>query len=379
MNADGSGVVQLTHDGAFDVFPSFSPDGRRIVYTSTVTGDAEIWTMNANGTGKTQLTNAPGEDDVPEYSPDGAKIAFASLRDGNYEIYVMNANGTDQTNLTRDASSDFGPQWAPSGDAIVFDSDRDGNPEIYAMRPDGSVVRNTTQSPANDQLGMVSPDGAAFAYATDEPPPGRVAQDVSPKPPKPRGCIVTWEDVNNPGRTWEQVFLDPSEPDSIVAAGARQRIVCRRDLGEHGEVPPSNPRSFAAESPIDLFALAWQPLHAGNLMVGIIGPDKTSKGKTASYRVRIRSTETGLNEDGVKVTLMLSGGAVVKGLDPVCRKVGKGISCALGSIGPWRKRNLMLKLQDRSAGTISLAASVSGSLPELNASDNRAAKSIKVT
>src|SRR5215207_2967976 len=80
MNADGSGLVALTGYGADDSQPAFSPDGSRIAFTSSRTGNAEIFVMSADGTNVTQVTHNSAEEFDPAFSADGARIAFASDR-----------------------------------------------------------------------------------------------------------------------------------------------------------------------------------------------------------------------------------------------------------------------------------------------------------
>lgn len=72
----------------------------RIAFRSNRDGNNEVYTMNADGSGQTRLTNDPSEDDAPAWSPDGKRIAFTSDRDGSREgseIYVMDADGSKQT------------------------------------------------------------------------------------------------------------------------------------------------------------------------------------------------------------------------------------------------------------------------------------------
>jgi len=69
--------------------------------------------MNADGSEQKRLTKDPVEDAIPSWSPDGKKIVFRSYRDRNYEIYVMNADGSEQKNLTNNPAYDSQPSWSP--------------------------------------------------------------------------------------------------------------------------------------------------------------------------------------------------------------------------------------------------------------------------
>jgi len=141
MNADGTGVTQLTDNDDWDSDPDWSPDGNKIAFNSDRDGGAvEIFVMNADGTGVQQLTDNDDGDWVPVWSPDGNKIAFNSGRDGDHEIYVMNADGTEVQQLTDNDDSDWDPVWSPDGNKIVFSSNRDGDYEIFVMHADGSNV-----------------------------------------------------------------------------------------------------------------------------------------------------------------------------------------------------------------------------------------------
>jgi dipeptidyl aminopeptidase/acylaminoacyl peptidase len=134
------------------VYPSFSPNGSKIVFVRGRDGNYEIYVMNADGSGQTRLTNNSADDVHPSFSPDGSKIAFDSQRDGNYEIYVMNANGSGQVNLTHNSASDDNPAFSPDGSKIAFDSDRDGGigGNVYVMNADGSGQTRLTNNPADD-------------------------------------------------------------------------------------------------------------------------------------------------------------------------------------------------------------------------------------
>jgi len=73
--------------------------------------------MNADGSGVIQLTHSPYGDIEPAWSPDGGRVAFQSNRDGNSEIYVMNADGTGQHNLTQNPAREISEDAASRGAA----------------------------------------------------------------------------------------------------------------------------------------------------------------------------------------------------------------------------------------------------------------------
>ena len=113
MTVDGTGQTRLNNNPAFDVAPTWSPDGAKIAFRSDRDGNDEIYVMNADGSSETRLTDNPAQDSDPAWSPIARKIAFSSSRDGNWEVYVMNADGTGQTRLTNNEAWDSGPAWSP--------------------------------------------------------------------------------------------------------------------------------------------------------------------------------------------------------------------------------------------------------------------------
>jgi Tol biopolymer transport system component len=126
---DGIRDIELGADG--DMQPSFSPDGRRIVFTSRRDRDYEIYVMTVDGSEQRRLTNSRGIDMNPVFSPDNRRIAFTSNRDGNYEIYVMDADGRNQRRVTRTPErSDFSC-WHPDGKHVVFVGERNGRFDLY--------------------------------------------------------------------------------------------------------------------------------------------------------------------------------------------------------------------------------------------------------
>jgi Tol biopolymer transport system component len=152
MNPNGTEITQLTFNTATDVSPSFSPNGRELVFISTRDGNREVYVMSPDGSNQERLTNNTTYEDNPAISPSGSKVAYESLRDNNFEIIVK--EGPFETNLTNNAATDSSPAWSPDGSKIAFHSRRDsGNFEIYVMNAlDGSRQKNRTVTGAYDVL-----------------------------------------------------------------------------------------------------------------------------------------------------------------------------------------------------------------------------------
>lgn len=164
MNPNGSNQTRLTYNNANDHYPSWSPDGTKIVFVSDRDGNPEIYVINADGTNQTRLTNNSAGEFHPRWSPDGTEIAFVSNRDGNNEIYIMNPDGTGQTPLTNNPANDDSPFWSPDGTKIVFTSSRSGTKNVYVMNADGTNPKQQTSGRWADYTGW-SPDGTKIAFS----------------------------------------------------------------------------------------------------------------------------------------------------------------------------------------------------------------------
>ena len=166
IRIDGTSYRNLTRSpDANEWGPVWSPDGRRIAYSSDENGMPQLFVMNADGSNARQLSDVWGE--YPAWSPDGSRIAFASSMGGStpfgdpdYDVWVMDADGTDEVNLTDSPDSNEGyPTWSPDGEWIAFEStrgtpadfeppphdlERQSDEDVWVMRPDGSDPRNLT-------------------------------------------------------------------------------------------------------------------------------------------------------------------------------------------------------------------------------------------
>ena len=189
MNADGTRKRKVVSNTGGDASPSWSPDGRKIVFSRN---SADIWVVNVDGTQPRNLTKTPDRQERdPAYSPDGARIAYtvSPISGGGTQIYVMNANGSGQRNLTPEepidcpngGTLDFGvisvdPSWSPNGRRIVFADDAGCGPDgggmnghnIWVMNPDTLVkTRLTHDDDTEDTQPAFSPDGTKIVFVSD--------------------------------------------------------------------------------------------------------------------------------------------------------------------------------------------------------------------
>jgi Tol biopolymer transport system component len=254
MTADpeGGNVVRLT-DGVNDSWAAWSPDGSKILFSST-SYDAsigpcepgfphefgcptDIYVMDADGSNVTRLTEDPRPEFMPVWSPDGSRIAFVREADpvpaAFDAIFTMDPDGTDVRQVSSaDGGSDFWPSWSPDGSTIVFAAIRREDWGIWAVDADGSnermilggmgagYVDNPVWSPdgtliafvgnlaiddysPDDALYVMRPDGSNVTPIADAPGIG-VAGDIAWQPIPARAATL----VPTPAPS-------PSEPATV--------------------------------------------------------------------------------------------------------------------------------------------------------------------
>jgi TolB protein len=166
VNSDGTNLKILTKSDGNNGFPSWSPDGKQIVYRAANKNLKGLFILDSE-TGATKILTKDSRDNFPAWSPDGSRIAFTSLRDNDYNIFSIAPDGTDLQRLTNAPGNDAHCAWSPDGKGIAFAGARGGfkdesvlhplNPqpygEIYVMRSDGSDVRMLT----DDQFEAATP------------------------------------------------------------------------------------------------------------------------------------------------------------------------------------------------------------------------------
>jgi TolB protein len=188
---DGSDLRQLTDNGAYNAEATVSPDGSRIIFTSTMDGDIELYSMNVDGTDLRRVTHRVGYDGGAFFSPDGRRIVWRAaypqtaadtadylrllgarlVRPARVELWVANADGSDARQITRLGGANFAPFWHPDGRRIIFASNhetpRSGRFDLYLVNDDGSELERVTAYPDFDSFPMFSPDGRKLVWASN--------------------------------------------------------------------------------------------------------------------------------------------------------------------------------------------------------------------
>jgi len=164
LDPTGPEIFQLTVLPDYDCYPSFSPDGERIVYMSERNDNRDLYIMDLNGNELARITEDLSNDYEPAWSPSGDHIAFVSRRSVNSQIYIMDDQGRNKRQLTDVPFLDWRPAWSPDGEWIAFESWRNGNADIFIMRPDGTDLQQLTTSQAEDGHPHFSPDGRYLVF-----------------------------------------------------------------------------------------------------------------------------------------------------------------------------------------------------------------------
>ena len=190
-NADGSNLVNLTpNTPGYDAEATVCPKDGSIIFTSTRSGDLELWRMDADGKNLRQLTNTPGYDGGAFFSADCSKIVWRTnrpqgkdleayrellaqklVKPTKMDIWVANADGTEARQITYLPGASFAPFFHPDGKRVLFSTNfvnpRGPDFDIYMIGIDGTGLTRITHSPGFDGFPVFSPDGKTLAFASN--------------------------------------------------------------------------------------------------------------------------------------------------------------------------------------------------------------------
>ncbi len=168
VDYDGYNFTVLTRNGKYNIFPTWAPDGNRLLFSTFGTDRLILYLFDLAKREIKVIAAYDGLNFAPCWSPDGTKIAMSLSKDGDSEIYVMDIENRRMNRLTYTRAIDTSPSFSPNGREIAFVSDRSGNPQIYIMDTNGGNVRRLTYHGSYNTSPAWSPRGDLIVYVSRE-------------------------------------------------------------------------------------------------------------------------------------------------------------------------------------------------------------------
>jgi Tol biopolymer transport system component len=238
---DGSDLIRLTDNQAYDAESTVCAKDGAVIFTSTRDGDLDLYRMDADGKNVKRLTDTPGYDGGAFYSPDCTKIVWRAsrpqpgtdlddykrllsqglVRPSKLELWVANADGSEARQVTYLNAASFAPSFFPSGNRLLFSSNY-GDPkgrefDIWAINLDGTNLERITWTPGFEGFPLFSPDGTRLAFSSNrnQSEPGET--DV---------FVARW--VDHPAAT------PASSPETAAAERYRDEVTWLADDAREG-------------------------------------------------------------------------------------------------------------------------------------------------
>ena len=191
VDLNGNIVKRLTDTPGYDAEASLSPDGKKMIFTSTRDGDLDLYCMNLQNGKTIRITKDLGYDGGAWFSPDGKKIVWrasrpkteAEIKDykdllaqglvapTNMEVFVANADGSDAKQITQYGQANWAPNFTPDGKKIIFCSNHEyprGFPfNMYLINLDGTGLAKISRDNGFDAFPMFSPDGKKIVFCSN--------------------------------------------------------------------------------------------------------------------------------------------------------------------------------------------------------------------
>ncbi|HSC52184.1 MAG TPA: hypothetical protein VLC98_01085 [Phnomibacter sp.] len=188
---NGKIVKQLTKTKGYDAEATLSPDGKKMVYTSTKSGDLELWIMDLKSGKEKQVTNLLGYDGGAWFSPDGKKLIWRASRPANadeekeykdllaqnlvaptnMEVWIADADGSNAKKVTAFGQANWAPTYMPDSKRILFASNHEykrGFPfNLYMINEDGTGLTKVSRDKGFDAFPMFSYNGKQLLFCSN--------------------------------------------------------------------------------------------------------------------------------------------------------------------------------------------------------------------
>jgi len=188
---NGKIVKQLTNSEGYDAEATLSPDGNKMIYTSTKDGDIDLYIMDLKTGKEKRITNMQGYDGGAWFSPDGNKIIWRASRPKteaeikeykdllaenlvaptSMEVWVANADGSNARQVSSFGQANWAPAYMPDNKRIIFASNHEykrGFPfNLYTINEDGSNLTKISRDNGFDAFPMFSPDGKKIVFCSN--------------------------------------------------------------------------------------------------------------------------------------------------------------------------------------------------------------------
>lgn len=183
--------VEPGKESSYNAEATVSPRGDRIIFTSTIDGDIDLYSMDLEGNDLKRITDKLGYDGGAFYSPDGSKIVWRAnypqspqeikdyqdlldrqlVRPSKMELWIADADGSNAKQITNSGAASFAPFFTPDGRRILFSSNLDDPKrrkfELYLINIDGTGLERVTYGQEFDSFPMISPDGKMLVWASN--------------------------------------------------------------------------------------------------------------------------------------------------------------------------------------------------------------------
>jgi TolB protein len=226
MDYDGENQHQVTHLGSISISPRISPDNSRVAFSTL---GHEGWSVRMYSLELGRMVSFPGgsaggSNLSPAWSSDGSQLAFSSSRSGDSEIWVADANGNGVHRVTSITGPNVAPVWNPRTNAqLAFVSGRTGEPQIYTMGVDGSNMQRMTDSGYAVSPSW-SPSGGMLAFAWN--------RKYGPGDPGGQDIYV----FEIASMHWLQVTHESGNNDFPSWAPDTRHIVFQRRIGKNSQI-----------------------------------------------------------------------------------------------------------------------------------------------